>query len=162
MQFISFPSRFVFWTRSQEIISSFVSRLIAPRTHGPLPGGRKCCFFCFSSLRSFGLCKPGASHYRQRDRHVGVCDVAFLAVWWDFCELQGGGLFGNTWKALHRAASLEESPLYGQDTMTKGKLGGAVPRDKGSPHSTGGFSTGLFGRTDPTWYVVRMFSFTKT
>lgn len=41
-------------------------------------------------------------------------------------------MFGKTWKALPGPASLSESPPYGEDRMTEGKLGLVVPSDSWS------------------------------
>lgn len=50
MRFTAFSSRSIFWTRHQEVTSSFVSHFICPCTHNPLPGGRTSFFFASQTV----------------------------------------------------------------------------------------------------------------
>lgn len=73
MQVISFSSRSVFWTRSQEIISTFVSHLITRCTHDPPPGGGKSSFFFASQTLVFA-----AQEHLIIDSAIGLRECVML------------------------------------------------------------------------------------
>ena len=87
-----------------------------------------------------------------------MCDAAFAALGWDFCETPPGGCGHSSAQAC---LSLGK-PTVWKDKMAKMKPGVFLPSDRGSPLCTKGVSMGLFERAGPAWYILRMFSFTKT
>lgn len=115
-----------FWTRHQEITCSFISHLIAPCRHDPLPGGSTSFFFAsqtvVSAAREDLVTESVTGLWERVMRPFLPCDEISVQL------LEEAG-----WRdRRHRQGLSFRKHTAWEDGMSEMKLGVAIPRDAGS------------------------------